>query len=52
MVMGIIGYTQGVSAVRKPAVSEKRSAAAAPRWEASANVVASAAVIDDEYTMR
>jgi hypothetical protein len=50
MVIGIIGYTHGVKAVRKPAVKANKSVAATPRWEASANVVASA-IIDDEYTM-
>src|SRR5438552_9085311 len=52
MVMGTIGYTHGVSAVRNPAVRANSRAAAAPRWEASANEVASEAIIDRQYTKR
>jgi hypothetical protein len=35
MVMGIIGYTQGVSEVRKPAVKAKTKALKVPRLAAS-----------------
>src|SRR5262245_15544457 len=43
-VIGIIGYTHGVSAVRSPAVSANRNAAPAPRADASAKVSAWAGV--------
>jgi hypothetical protein len=40
MVMGIIGYTQGVSDVRKPAVNANRKALTTPRPAASENASA------------
>ena len=51
MVIGIIGYTQGVSAVSRPAVNANRNALAMPLLAASANVAA-CAVADAQQRQR